>query len=394
MHYHIVLTEKCNLNCKYCYEKSMNEFDNGLEEKFNFDFSDPCVSQIKVDELKSFIEKDKEAVIVFYGGEPLLQIDKIKEIMDNINVPFRMQTNGILLHLLEPKYLNKITKILISLDGSEEVTDKYRGKGTYEKVISNIETMKQNGYKGELIARMTVAQDNPDIYTNVTDILNIKRKVAQDGQSPNPDHPTPNSQHPIENSVFDAVHWQLDVGFYKEDYERNKIEKFFEEYNKSISKLIEYWVEEIQSGNVIKLYPFIGIVESILKEEPTKIKCGAGHSGYAISTSGKLVACPIMNNIESFKAGDLNANPSDLKKFEMNECENCDTLDLCGGRCMYWRKACLWPEEGNKMICDSIKYYIKEIQLSMPKIIDAIINEKIKSQDFDYEKYFGPEIIP
>ncbi len=58
MHYHIVLTEKCNLQCRYCYGKSMEEFDNGLEEKFKFDFSDPCVSQVEVAKLKEFIDKD------------------------------------------------------------------------------------------------------------------------------------------------------------------------------------------------------------------------------------------------------------------------------------------------------------------------------------------------
>ena len=78
----------------------------------------------------------------------------------------------------------------------------------------------------------------------------------------------------------------------------------------------------------------------------------------------------------------------------MNECENCDTLDLCGGRCMYWRKAGLWPKEGDKMICYSIKHYIKEIQLTMPIIIDCIINNIVNKDDFEYEKYFGPEIVP
>ena len=367
MHYHLVLTEKCNLQCRYCYAKSLAEFDNGLDKKFKFDFNEPCVSKVDVPKLKEFLDKDKEAVLVFYGGEPLLQIDKIKEIMDNIDVPFRMQTNGILLDKLDSHYLNRIDKILISLDGNEEVTDKYRGKGTYSKIMSNIEKIKQNDYKGELIARMTVAQDNPDIYKNVTDLV---------------------------NAGFTSVHWQLDVGFYKEDYKKEKISKFFEEYNKSISKLVDYWIEGMESGDVLKFYPFLAIADSILKEEPTKLRCGAGHSGYAISTSGKVVACPIMNNIESFKAGNLETNPSDLKKFEMSECDECDYLGLCGGRCMYWRKAGLWPEEGDKMICDSIKHYIKEIQLSMPYILDAITEDKISQSDFDYEKYFGPEIIP
>ncbi|MCK4997275.1 radical SAM protein [Candidatus Pacearchaeota archaeon] len=393
MHYHIILTEKCNLQCRYCYEKSMDEFDNGLEEKFSFDFNEPCVSQIKIEKLKSFIEKDKDAVTIFYGGEPLLQIDKIKTIMNEIDVPFRMQTNGILLNSLEPKYLNRIDKILISLDGDKERTDYNRGKGTYEKVIKNIELIKNNGYEGELIARMAIAQEFPDLYEQVIHLINLKTKSVKEER--NNLSPLPTTNYPlIEDKIFDSVHWQLDVGFYKEDFEIEKIKKFFDEYNKSISKLLEYWVKEIEQGNVLMLYPFVGIVESILKNEPTKIRCGAGHSGYAISTSGKVVACPIMNSIEDFKTGTLDINPSELKKIDMNECENCEIVDLCGGRCMYWRKAGLWPKEGDDLICDSIKYYIKEIQKIMPRINEAIEKEVIKESDFDYEKYFGPEIIP
>lgn len=346
----------------------MQEFDNGLGEKFSFDFSEPCVSQIDIQKLKTFMEKDPEATIVFYGGEPLLQIDKIKEIMDNVDVPYRMQTNGQLLHLLGPKYLNKITKILISCDGNQETTDNYRGKGTYQKIKDNIELMKKNGYEGELIARMTVAQDNPDINKNVQDIL--------------------------ETELFDAVHWQLDVGFYKEDFHEEKIKEFFQKYNVSTSKLINFWTQEIQNGNVIKLYPFIAIAESILSNKTTKLRCGAGSQGYAISTSGNIQACPIMNNIEDFKAGTLDTNPQDLKKFDIQECKDCSCVNLCGGRCLYWRKASLWPKKGDDMICDSIKHYIDEIKNQMPKIHEAIKDGKASRKDFNYEKYFGPEIIP
>ncbi len=108
MHYHILLTENCNSECKYCYEKSMKEFDNGLDKRFKFDFSGPENSEVDVEKLKEFLEKDKEAVLVFYGGEPLLQIEKIKEIIDKINVPFRMQTNGKLLDQLPIEYVKKI----------------------------------------------------------------------------------------------------------------------------------------------------------------------------------------------------------------------------------------------------------------------------------------------
>ena len=45
------------------------------------------------------------------------------------------------------------------------------------------------------------------------------------------------------------------------------------------------------------------------------LRCGAGHSGYTITTDSKIVACPIMNNIQDFKAGTLEDSPMDLKEF-------------------------------------------------------------------------------
>jgi putative peptide-modifying radical SAM enzyme len=342
----------------------MKEFENGLDKKFHFDFSAPTDSEVKIENLKEFISKDPEAVIVFYGGEPLLQIEKMKEIIDNIDVPFRMQTNGKLLNQLPKKYLDKIGKILISIDGTKERTDYNRGKGTYDLILENIKK-----FEGEAIARMTISQEFPDVFEQV--------------------------KHLIEKANFKSIHWQLDAGFYKFDFNEDKFSKFVEEYNKSISKLINYWLEEMQKGNVLKLYPFLAIIESLLKDEPTKLRCGAGHSGYAITTNGKIVACPIMNNIKEFEAGNLNSNPEELKKFELeNPCEECNYLKLCGGRCLYSNKAKLWPKEGEDLICKTIKHLIDELKKVLPEIKELIEKQIISEKDFEYEKYFGPEIIP
>jgi putative peptide-modifying radical SAM enzyme len=364
MHYHLILTEKCNSECKYCYEKSMKEFDNKLKERFKFDYSNPPTTKVDIQQLKEFLSKDKEAVLIFYGGEPLLEIDKIKEIIDNIDCKFRMQTNGKLLDQLPIEYLNKIDKILVSLDGDKERTDENRGKGTYEKVMENIQKIKKKGYKGELIARMTICYT--DLFEQAT--------------------------HLIEQG-FTSVHWQLDAGFYEKDYTPD-FRKFAKSYNNSVEKLITYWIMQMEKGKVIKLYPFLGVVESLLKGGTTKLRCGAGHSGYAITTDGKVVACPIMNCITDFQAGTLESLPGNLKKFEIEECSNCSHLDLCGGRCLYWRKAKLWPKEGDQLICRTIKFYIDKLKENLLQIKELIEDGKIRKEDFEYEKYFGPEIIP
>lgn len=366
MHYHIILTDECNSQCRYCYEKSFKEFDNGLDKKFKFCFSSG--KELDIKKLKDFILSDPSPVIIFYGGEPLLRIDLIKKIIDEIDVPYRIQTNGKLLNELPLKYLKKIDKILISLDGTKERTDFNRGKGTFDLVMKNVENIIKQGYQGELIARMTIDQDFPDLCDQV---IFLQKKG------------------------FQSIHWQLDVGFYKFDFNKKKMEKFFKEYNYQVKNLINYWITRIEKGKVLKFYPFLGITENLLNKRPTKLRCGAGHSGYAITLDGKIVACPIMNYIEDFKAGTLDSSPRQLKQFDCaDECSKCDVYNICGGRCLYWRKARLWPEQGDKMICDSVKFLINELKEQLPRIEKALKTRKVSIQDFEYEKYFGPEIIP
>jgi putative peptide-modifying radical SAM enzyme len=261
-------------------------------------------------------------------------------------------------------------KILVSIDGDSVRTDYNKGKGAYVQVINNIERARDEGYRGEIVARMTISPDSnaSDIYEQVMHLVNLQ--------------------------TFDSIHWQIDAGFYKHDYNKEKFEKFVQEYNKGISKLINWWVSEMKTGRVYRLYPFLAIVDSILKTESSLLRCGAGHSGYAITTNGKIVACPIMNCIEDFEAGTINDNPKSLIKFDVPQCSKCEYLNLCGGRCLYWRSAKLWPKEGDDLICITVKHYIDEIKARMPEINELIENKIIYKSNFEYEKYFGPEIIP
>lgn len=365
MHYHIILTEVCNSQCRYCYEKSMKEFGNEIDKVLKFDMNTPEKSEVDIKRLKEFIAKDKEAVIIFYGGEPLLEIEKIKHIMDHLDVPFRMQTNGKLLDKLPSRYLNRIGKILVSLDGDKERTDENRGKGTYDLVMKNIWLIKKKGYNGELIARMTISQ--PDLYEQVIHLL----------------------------KNFNSVHWQIDAGFYKFDYNQEKFEEFVSGYNKSIDELIEFWVNNMKYKKVIMLYPFVDIMQDLLKGQKTLMRCGAGHSGYAITTKGMLSACPIMNSIETFYAGSISDDPLNLKKFDVKgKCLKCSDKDVCGGRCLYWNYSHLWPKEGDELICKTIKHLISGLKARLPEIKDLIRKGIIKESQFNHEKYFGPEIIP
>jgi len=362
MHYHIILTERCTSRCKYCYEKSMNEFDSGLEKKWEFDNDVPFDSEVKISDLKKFLKK--EDVLIFYGGEPLIKIDKIKEIIDNIKCRFCLQTNGKLLDQIPKKYLQKIDKILVSIDGTKERTDENKGPGTYEKIISNVEKIRKF-FKGEIVARMVVTKS--DIFEQV--------------------------KHLIDTDVFDSFHFQIDAGFYKNDFNYEKFSSFVKEYKISLTKLINYWVNEIREGKVNKIYSFLGIFDSLREGKPTKLRCGSGYANFTITTNGKLSACPIMNSVKNFYCGDIYDG---IKKeiYPIEPCTSCDYLDLCGGRCLYSNYAKLWPKEGEELICETIIHLIEEMKRVFPEIIKEINEKKVDADFFNYEKYFGPEIIP
>ncbi|MEM4625242.1 MAG: TIGR04084 family radical SAM/SPASM domain-containing protein [Candidatus Pacearchaeota archaeon] len=366
MHYHLIMTHLCNSKCSYCFSKSIVE-ENDLNKKFRFNFSSPSSFKVDLLQLKKFIESDQEAVICFYGGEPLLEMEKIIEIMKNIDVPYRMQTNGKLLDKMPIEWLNRIDKLLISIDGDKNRTDLNRGEGTYEVIMKNIEKVRLKGYKGEIIARMTLSF--PDVYEQAIYLI---------------------------NNGFESIHWQIDAGFYKCDFDEKKFATFVKEYKVSLEKLINYWIKHMKdSGKVIKIYPFLGIVDSLLKNEDTLLRCGAGHKGFAISTNGKIYPCPVMDYMEDFIAGDISFKPSQLKKFYIEgDCLSCNYFKICGGRCLYWNRTQLWPKKGNEMICKTIKHLIELLKNSLPDIKEMLEEGRINIDNLKYEKYFGPEIIP
>jgi len=339
------------------------------KSNLEFDEKAPFKSEIDIDELNRFLKNGD--VLIFYGGEPLLEIEKIKKIIDKIKnkVKYRIQTNGMLLHEIDSSYLNKIGKLLVSIDGNKERTDFNRGEETYDKIIENINLARKKDYAGEIVARMTIS-DSLDFYKQVLHLTGL-----------------------IDKGLFNSIHWQLDAGFFKSDFNEKKFSRFVEEYNKQVSKLINWWIDRLKERKFYLLYPFVGITNSLLNNKKTKMRCGAGHSGFAITTNGMISACPVTNGVKTFYVGSI-------KKQKINEmgikgsCLKCGYLDLCGGRCLYQNYSEFWPEKGRALICKTVRHLIDELREKIPKIKEMINKGIIRKDDFEYEKYFGPEIIP
>jgi uncharacterized protein len=375
MFFHVIMTTECNLQCRYCFGETMDDFDEDFGD-FELDYSLPKKADYDVAYLDKFCKRDPECVITFYGGEPLLNIDGIKKMMDGVSAKhFMIQTNGQLLDKLEPKYVNKFHTILVSIDGEEALTDYYRGKGIFRKVIDNVKLIKKNGFKGELIARVTVMEQT-DIYKQITWLLD-------------------NSDF-----SFSSIHWQLNAGFWGNDYARRNFKQWSEEsYIPGVDKLARFWVDQMeQKGVVLRLYPLLGIASSLLLDkEPSLMRCGGGWINYAIQTDGYIIPCPTMWGMKKYYLGHIaESDPKQLGKIFVTDtpCTKCDILGVCGGRCLYANITKRWSDETYSEVCNTVRALIKSVETQMPRIKKLIGQGKICLTDFEYLRYNGCEIIP
>ena len=379
MYYHVLLTGECNLHCKYC-GGSFNE----KEVPFELQYS--------IDELKHFLMQDPERSIAFYGGEPLLNIPKMLEIMNEIPAKYySIQTNGILLDQIPVEYLSKFHTILVSIDGRPEITDYYRKIGKesiYETVLNNAKWLRKNGFKGDLIARMAVSIKS-DIFQEVTHLLSIKE-----------------NQNKL---LFDHVHWQLDVQWGTEGILWSKtrsIKKIdwtnFDNwvvkiYNPGIKKLAEFWLNNLEKGKILGIVPFITVMNDLLNDRSTVIRCGSGQDCFAINPNGSITSCPIAHG-DGFKVGNIRINsPKEILNSMPvgGPCTSCEVFNTCGGRCLYANKTKFWGKLGFEKVCNTVKHFITVLKDIKPKIQELIKNSTIKRKDLAYPVFNnGCEIIP
>lgn len=363
--YFIILTRRCNLKCKYCGEDYLFE-----EPPIDLDYP--------ISALNDFLEKDNTPIsIQFYGGEPLLKIPLMEKIIDSLDFVqyWTVQTNALRLSQLDSTYFDKIKTILVSIDGRADTTDFNRGTGVYSKVLKNCQEIRANGYSGELVARMAVSE--------VADIYEEVRHLDS-----------------LDNPSFDYIHWQLDTQWDDDIHARWKnFDNWLNfSYNPGISKLVDWWYNEMTTGRVVGIVPFLPIINDLLNNTSSSLRCGAGIDSFAINPNGSISVCPISPEFKFSIVGDIWKNtPQDIHNtmFVGDPCPDCDVYGLCGGRCLFINKTKLWGEKGFIKVCSSVKHLIRELERIVPSIKELINNQVIKKEAFNYPLYNnGCEIIP
>ena len=150
----VLITQKCNLNCAYCFEKNKSQKDVDKKELFEALSGNGRFSALPIENFYIF------------GGEPLMNMDLVTELMDWLDssdmdegkkkwyirsIATNLITNGVLIDRYIEVFKKYDISLQISLDGYEEVNDACRvdfnGKGHFKEIMANIEILRENGIR-------------------------------------------------------------------------------------------------------------------------------------------------------------------------------------------------------------------------------------------------------
>ena len=166
------IAHTCNLNCEYCFA-SQGKY-HGDRALMSLE-----VGKRAIDFLVENSGTRTNLEVDFFGGEPLMNWDVVKDIVKyarsiekekNKNFRFTLTTNGVLVDDDVIEFANKeMHNVVLSLDGRKKVHDHLRktinGKGSYDTIVPKFqEFVKRRGDKGYYI-RGTFTHNNVD-FTN------------------------------------------------------------------------------------------------------------------------------------------------------------------------------------------------------------------------------------
>ena len=172
------VTEACNLRCTYCYQ--INKSPAVLSLETAKEFIDLLIESSYDENNKLWIGTTSGIVMEFIGGEPLLEIELVDQIVDYFRVRLIQEnhpwvhynaisfiSNGV--KYFDDKvqaFLNKnkdIVSFAISLDGNKELHDSCRvfpdGSGSYDLAVAGCKHYMEN-YNPNMYTKMTFAPEN------------------------------------------------------------------------------------------------------------------------------------------------------------------------------------------------------------------------------------------
>lgn len=274
------VTDKCNLNCSYCYQI------NKGERKMKFEDAKKLIDMLLTGDkrLGGYVDvKTSPAIILeFIGGEPFLQVDLIEQICDyfmdkaiELMHPWATMfcisicSNGVLyfdekVQRFLHKYRNKMS-FSVTIDGNKELHDSCRvfhdGSGSYDLAVAAANDWMSKGfYMG---SKITIAPGNLEY-------------------------------------MYDAIIHMVDLGYDEINantvYEKGWTIDHAKEYYKQLKRVADYW----NDNNIVDTHYLSLFVEEFFKpKEEDDVQNWCGGTGYMLSMDPDGYLYPCIRYMES-----------------------------------------------------------------------------------------------
>ena len=310
----------CNLNCEYCFA-AQGKY-HGERAVMSLE-----VGKAAIDFLIKHSGTRRNLEVDFFGGEPLMNFDVVKDIVayarsiekeHNKNFRFTLTTNGVLVDDEVIEWANReCHNVVLSLDGREEVHDRLRktvnGKGSYATIVPKFQHfVEMRGGKGYYL-RGTYTHNNPDFTNDIFHMLDLG---------------------------FDQLSMEPVVCAPEDPYALTKedLPVLFEQYE----ILAKAQIERRREGRPFTFYHYM----LNLEHGPCVYKrisgCGSGTEYMAVTPWGDLYPCHQFVGEEEYKLGDLwtgVTNTALRDEFKLcnayarPDCADCWARMYCSGGC-------------------------------------------------------------
>ena len=310
----------CNLNCSYCFA-SQGKY-NGERALLSLE-----TGKRALDFLIENSGTRRNLEVDFFGGEPLMNFDVVKELVKYArvrekeagkNFRFTLTTNGVLIDDDVIEFANKeMSNVVLSLDGRKEVHDRFRvdfqGKGSFDKIVPKFQKLVEARGNKNYYMRGTFTHHNPDFLKDIETMLDLGF--------------TELSMEPVVCASDDPS------ALTDED---------FPVVAKQYEDLARLMLERRKAGKPFTFYHYM----IDLKGGPCIYKrvsgCGSGTEYMAVTPWGDLYPCHQFVGEEKFKLGNVfdgvtNKAVQDefmaCNVYSRKECENCWAKLYCSGGC-------------------------------------------------------------
>ena len=314
------IAHTCNLNCEYCFA-SQGKY-HGQRALMSFE-----VGKRAIDFLVENSKGRRNLEVDFFGGEPLLNFEVVKQIVEyarsiekehNKNFRFTLTTNGMNITDEVIEFANKeCHNVVLSLDGRKEIHDLTRktitGNGSYDVIVPKFKEFVKKRNGKNYYMRGTFTKNNVDFTNDIFHMADLGfSELSMEPVVCSPDEP-----YALTEQDLPALYEQYEI-LAKEMLKREK------------------------QGNPITFYHYM----LDLKNGPCIYKrisgCGSGTEYMAVTPWGDLYPCHqfvgddkycLGNIYDGVKNQDLVNKFKNCNAYARKDCASCWAKLYCSGGC-------------------------------------------------------------